>query len=171
MCWQRNKKTARPRRSISANDRASTNTAFHVMKMSLSMTSTTIRRGVNGITRPDFIHAFWIALFEPVHVVYNRQSSTHQFTVLRFDAEVARNKQCSARVSKRAWCQFKKNSLFNAAFDDKKAPMTVVSAFFYQHFNDYFVMVTCLTSACLFVPYSRLQIASIFWEKDTLFVC
>ena len=39
----------------------------------------------------------------------------------------------------------------------KKALTTVVSAFFsFQHFHDYFVMVTCLTAQLVYLPDNRL---------------
>ena len=43
-----------------------------------------------------------------------------------------------------------KKGIFRAAFDDKKAPTTVLSAFFINILINYFVMVTRSTAACLF---------------------
>ena len=50
------------------------------------------------------------------------------------------------------FCQWAGYQFFKRAFSARRltiktALMTVV---FYQHFDDYFVMVSCLTAACLF---------------------
>ena len=46
---------------------------------------------------------------------------------------------------------------FSQAFNEKKTHRLSLVPF-YQHFDDYFVMVTCLTAACLFALQSRLQV-------------
>ena len=53
------------------------------------------------------------------------------------------------QVFKRAGRQFSKREFSVQCSTIKKALTTVISTF-YQHFDDYIVMVTCLTAACSF---------------------
>ena len=79
----------------------------------------------------------------------NAELLLHASLILGSRLISSRVKQCSAQVFKRAGCQFSKRAFSVRCSTIKKALTTVISTF-YQHFDSYIVMVTCLTAACSF---------------------